>query len=146
MYQNLSLVNAKTPTEGIGKFSQQNFEGISELVDFLKFKDIRYIYAVDFIKWKVLFESKEEVIASCYYLCPCMTYNMPPYNDMVNNAERYGYVFFNDSGYNERLINYLNKNNINYNVKEFKAVNVYYGFSRDARPNIVFSEWDLFCD
>jgi hypothetical protein len=145
LHQNITLINAQTTTEGIGEYNKQNFEGIIELINFLKTKNINHIYTTDFIKWKVLFESKEEIIASCHYLCPCMTYNMPPYQEIVNNANNPAYIFFNDSDYNLRLINYLDENNITYKIEEMKAVNVYYNFSKPPRPKMVMEEWDMTC-
>jgi hypothetical protein len=70
---------------------------------------------------------------------------MPPYQEIVNNANNPAYIFFNDSDYNLRLINYLDENNITYKIEEMKAVNVYYNFSKPPRPKMVMEEWDMTC-
>ena len=145
LFQNIDLTRANTTVEGVGSYAEQNFEGIMELIAFLDSHNIRYIYATYFIKWKVLFESKERIIASCYYFAPCGQGGyVPPYEDIVNNADDFAYVFLHTNfKYNILLTDYLKQHNVTYNLEKMKALNVYYNLSKDVRPDDFLEEWDL---
>ena len=124
--------------EDFNFISQPNREDMSDVVLFLKENNIKYVYAPFFPKWKIIFGTNEEVIASCQDLCPC-GYNYPPYEKMVADSNTTTYIFDRGAKLNSMLTESLKKQSIGYRAVEFKN-QVVYQLEKPVKPNKIIAE------
>lgn len=108
----------------------------SKIIDFLKKEDINNVYTTYFLKWRIIFESNEDIIASCNYLCPCR-YRYAPYEEDVEKADNFAYVFHNSSVFNKIFKEAFDRYNSTYKIKKIDDKIVFYGFSKPLRPNFI---------
>jgi len=107
---------------------------LSETIGFLEENNINRIYSTFFIKWRIIFETNEEIIASCDHLCPC-GYRYPPYEQVVEQSDNFAYVIKEKSTLNLRIKSYLEENNTHYKEKKSDNLVIYYDISPRIRPS-----------
>jgi len=105
----------------------------SQIVKFLDDQDIRYIYTTYFLKWRIIFESNERIIASHKHHGTLHRY--PLYERIVERAEDFAYVFHIEDLSCKYLENYLKENGIQYEKEAIDGVAIYYNFSEKVRPD-----------
>jgi len=105
----------------------------SRIVKFLNDQDIKYIYTTYFLKWRIIFESNERIIASHYHHGTLHRY--PLYERIVARAENFAYVFHLQDPSCEFLEDYLKENSIDYKKETINGVAIYYNFSEEVRPD-----------
>ena len=109
------------------------YDTSSKIIDFLKINDINYVYTTYFLKWRLIFESDEEIIASCNHLCPC-GYRYIPYEEAVKNSENFVYVFHNTSVFNKIFKDAFDRYNSTYKIKKIDDKIIFYELSKPVRP------------
>jgi len=92
--------------------------GLNELVNFLDKNDIHFVYANYYLKWGIIFNSNEKIIASCENFGIC-DYRYIFYEDVVKKSNTSNFIFIENSTFEKRFINFINKNNIQYNKQSF---------------------------
>lgn len=127
---------------------------LPETISRLKEKGIEYVYTEYFLKWQILFESGEEIIASCegmpffYFsdfegVSDSRVYGSPYRlgEKVVDNAVRqgvsYAYLFRLDPRlpYYGMLKNYLSAAGVEYQMETFgNELVLFYGFGRPVTP------------
>lgn len=105
----------------------------SQVVKFLNDQDIKYIYTTYFLKWRIIFESNERIIASHHHHGTLHRY--PLYEKIVERAENFAYVFHIEDPSCKYLEEYLKENEIQYEKEVIDGVAVYYNFSEEVRPD-----------
>ncbi len=105
----------------------------SRIVKFLNDQDIRYIYTSYFLKWRIIFESNEGIIASHKH--HGILHRYPLYEKIVERAENFAYVFHLQDPSCEFLEDYLKENDIQYEKEMIDGVAIYYNFSEEVRPD-----------
>ena len=113
-------------------------EYISDVAYYLEKNNIKYVYAPFFPKWKIIFGTNEEIIASCQDLCPC-GYNYPPYEKMVADSNTTTYIFDRGAKLNSMFTESLKKQDIGYQAVEFKN-QVVYQLEKPVKPNKIIAE------
>ena len=109
-----------------------DIEDISKTIDFLKDNDIKYVYTDHPRKWKILFYTQEEIIASCN-ICQCVN-QYPRVEHMMKNQANTGYVFYVNSNIARNLISFLEVNGISYNTHEVDNNIIVYNLSETIDP------------
>lgn len=104
----------------------------SQVVKFLNDQDIRYIYTTYFLQWRIIFESNERIIASHRHRGTFCRY--PIYEEIVERAENFAYVFHIQDPSCKFFEDYLRENDIQYEKEVIDGVAVYYNFSEEVRP------------
>jgi len=125
--------------DGISLIYQPDPEEIQPILTLMKEEGIDYVYAPYFVKWRIIFESGEDIIASCKGLCPC-SFRYPLYEEIVEqnaNLDSYGYAFEKYSLLNEKFALYLEEHDIFYQYYSFNEVDVYYRFDQFIIPGDV---------
>jgi len=111
---------------------------ILQVKDVLLANNVIYVYAEYWIKWPIIFESNEQIIASCDHMCYCLgegrKSRYPKYEEIVNNSKNFGYVVREKSEYSRRFKEYLSMNNVSYNSERIGNFFVYYSLSKEIRP------------
>jgi len=105
----------------------------SRIVEFLNDQDIRYIYTSYFLKWRIIFESNEAIVASHKH--HGILHRYPLYERIVERAENFAYVFHLQDPSREFLENYLKENSIDYKKEIIDGVAIYHNFSEEVRPD-----------
>ena len=108
-------------------------ERVDEIVAFLDEQDIEYVYASYDLKWKIIFKSKENVIASCEGLCPCPR-RYPLYEELVKDKKAKAYIFRENVVLDQKFKNYLDKNKIAYKIETRNKANIYYSLDNEVKP------------
>ncbi|MFA5319828.1 MAG: glycosyltransferase family 39 protein [Candidatus Omnitrophota bacterium] len=150
----LSFISWRGVTGTFGKQDFWDASPLPEVISFMKSEGIGYVYTDYFLKWQILFESEERVIASCdglpfFYFSEfngasdCRIYgnSYPVYESVTDKAVRnnapYAYLFALNPRlpYYEFLENYLCANKIGYSRKLIGGdFVVFYGLSRPLPP------------
>ncbi len=112
-------------------------EYISDVASYLEENNIKYVYAPFFPKWKIIFETNEEVIASCQDLCPC-GYNYPLYEKMVADSNTTTYIFDRGAKLNNMFTESLKKQDIGYRAIEFKN-QLLYQLEKPVKPDKIIA-------
>ncbi len=156
----ISLVSWRGITGITGKQDFWESYPLPETVSRLKQKGIKYVYTDYFLKWQILFESGEEVLASCegmpffYFsdfdgVSDSRVYGSPYrlYDNIVDKAVRenisYAYLFRLDPRlpYYRRLKDYLSSSGEEYRIETVgKELVLFYGFQRPVTPGEVSFE------
>lgn len=128
VYGNLMLLRG-------ANYKGEATESISKLISFLDNKNIKYVYSDSSISLPLIFASNEKIIA--YHemfddVDPDFRY--PRYNELVNNATDYAFVYYKDSTINKLLELYLNEFNVSYQMQIIDGKVVYYSLSKTIRP------------
>ncbi len=105
----------------------------SQIVEFLNENNIRYIYTTYFLKWRIIFESDEKIIASHRHHGTLHRY--PLYEEIVERAENFAYVFHIQDPSGKFLEDYLKENDVQYEKEVIDGVAVYYNLSEEVRPD-----------
>lgn len=111
-----------------------NKDDESNIINFLNENEINYVYTTYFIKWKLLFQSNEDIIASCRGLCPC-GYRYPLYEEVVSKQDKTAIILWNDSLLNAKLRDYLHEKNIIFSNFGINSKTIYYTFSERVLPS-----------
>ena len=128
IYGNLILI------KGVYK-GLETTESINNLISFLDSKNIKYVYSDTHISVKLIFASNERIIAydeSLDDIDPDFRY--PKYNQVVNNATKYAFVYYGNSSINKILKSYLDAFNILYQKQIIDDKVIYYSLSKNIRP------------
>ncbi len=115
-------------------FTLQPIEDVSEIVDFLEEKNISYLYTTFFIKWRLIMESDEHIIASCDGLCPCV-HRYPLYEEIVSKQTKTPIILRDGSLLNDKLKDYLYEHKIIFNTLSIDNKSIYYHFSEEIVPS-----------
>lgn len=110
-------------------------ESINNLISFLDNKNIKYVYSHSLISPDLIYASNEKIIAyeeSFDDIDPDFRY--PKYNELVDNATNYAFVYFKNSSTNKILKSYLDAFNISSQKKIIDNKVVYYSLSKNIRP------------
>ena len=110
-------------------------KSINNLISFLDNKNIKYVYSDSFIPLALIFVSNEKIIAyleSFGDVNPEFRY--PKYNQLVNNATKYAFVYYENSSINKIFDSYLNAFNISYQKQRIADKVIYYSLSKNIRP------------
>jgi hypothetical protein len=120
---------------------QKDWYNVENLTIFLKNNNIDRIYTEYHLKWQLLFDSNESIVASCIGLCPCRGKSYPLYDEVVDkeiNLSRSGLVFNKNSTYERKLKDFLSKEKISFEVKEIQTNQytrvVFYNLSEKIKP------------
>lgn len=114
----------------------ETVEKINTIVSFLNDKNINYVYSDSFISMPLIFSSKEKIIAYNEIFDGIdRDLRYPLYNELVNNASDYAFVYYNNSTINKLLRLYLNEFYISYQMKIIDDKDVYYSLSENIRPD-----------
>jgi len=112
-------------------------ESIIEAVNFLHSQEIKSVITSVYIKYRLIFESKEEILASSEFIPP--TDDPYLYYDRLVQGDRTGpfaFVFFNVSPYNSALVHVLKEKKISWKEKSINELRIFYPFSRKQLENI----------
>jgi len=81
----------------ITKFYPTRGESLSRIISILKTKDVLYVYAPFYLKYRLIFESKEVIIASARpFEAEARDIG---YDEKLEKAQRFGFVFYQGSPY-----------------------------------------------
>ena len=127
------LFTAKEVVDGKVK---TEFDTIKKINEFLNSKNIKYVYTTYFMKWRLIFENKEKIIASCNHLCPC-AYRYEYYEHEVDKSDNFAYIFHNSSSYVEIFEDAFEHYNITYKKKNIGNKMIFYSLSKPLRPNFI---------
>ena len=111
-----------------------NKEDESNIINFLNENEIKYAYTTYFIKWKMTFQSDENIIASCDGLCPC-NYRYPLYEEIVSKQDKIAIILWDNSLLNAKLKDYIYEKNIIFNTFSINGKTAYYNFSEKVIPS-----------
>ncbi|MFH1541189.1 MAG: hypothetical protein ABID79_04985 [Elusimicrobiota bacterium] len=84
-------------------------------INFLKANDYKYVYANYFLQWRIMFESKGEIIVSSDNLMP-MVYPYPEYEKIVDKAKKFAYVVNTQDPFKDLLLSRFNKMKVMYKI------------------------------
>ena len=98
------------------------------LIRLLREKNIRYLYVDDWIAYRLIFETGEEIICSVYP--PAINDRYPPYTKLVGRAESAAYIIMEarSSGFEEML---GTMNICGYEKEELAPFVLFYDLYRD---------------
>ena len=106
-------------------------------INFLKANDYKYVYANYFLQWRIIFESKGDIIASSDNLMP-MIYPYPEYENAVDKAEKFAYVINTQDPFKDLLLSRFNKMKVMYKIFDSGDINVIHNLSKNKRPKDIF--------
>jgi len=112
-------------------------ESIIEAVNVLRSQGVKSVITSVYIKYRLIFESKEEILASSEFIPP--TDDPYLYYDRLVQSDRTGpfaFVFFNVSPYNSALLHMFKEKKISWKEKSINELTIYYPFSRRQVENI----------
>jgi len=136
----LVIISSMISYISIIKSNPPNMEDESDVIKFLDENKIKYVYTTFFIKWKLIFQSNEDIIASCESLCPC-NYAYPLYEEIVAQQNKTALILWDSSLLDGQLKNHLVEENITFNVFNINSKNIYYNLS----PNVIPSDFVQHC-
>ena len=135
LVDNIAFAKTEKIEDGKGDYSN--------IISFLNNIDVTHFYSTYFIKWRIIFQTKESIIGSCENLCPCV-YRYPPYEEEVKNSASFVYILNKDSKIEMSLRTYLKDNDINYNIEEINTKLIFYNISTKIRPHEFINECSYF--
>ncbi len=112
-------------------------ESILETIDFLRSQGIRSVFTSPFIKYRLIFESREEIKASSSVIS--LFYDPYFYYDRLVREDRTGpfaFVFFDVSTDNSVLLRLLKRKNVSWKRKSIHGLLIYYPFTRPELEGI----------
>jgi len=133
VYGNMIVIKGADP-------KVETTESINNLISFLDNKNIKYVYSDLINPLLLIFASNEKIIGaheSFSDIDPDFRY--PQYNEMVNNASNYAFIFYNNFT-NSRISNkklfelYLPAFDISYQKQILDNKIIYYSLSEEVRP------------
>ncbi|MDD5687779.1 MAG: glycosyltransferase family 39 protein [Elusimicrobia bacterium] len=114
-----------------------NGKDLIKAIDFLKANDYKYVYANYFLQWRIIFESKSDIIASSDNLLP-MVYPFPKYENAVDKAKKYAYVVNTQDPFKDLLLSRFSKVNVKYKIFDSGDITVIHALSKNKRPKDIF--------
>ncbi|MBN1157290.1 glycosyltransferase family 39 protein [Candidatus Woesearchaeota archaeon] len=106
----------------------------TEVIRFLNENGIKNVYTTTFIQWRLVFQSDEDIIASCNDICPPPP-RYPLFDAMVESSAEFAYVFIPGHLNENQLNDYLAAEMISFKKEILGNRAIYYDFSRIVRPS-----------
>jgi len=132
----LLLLSALMPLASA--FFKPDKENISGTIDFLNQNNITHVYTNFPNKWKILFYTRENIIASCN-ICPCPGQYPGAEKQMINDKNT-AYLFQNTSLIGRKIISYLNNASISYNNEKIDSSMLIYNLSEPINVTKIMPE------
>jgi len=114
-----------------------NGKDLVRAINFLKANDYQYVYANYFLQWRIILESKGEIIASSDNLMP-MVYPYPKYENAVDKAKKFAYVVNTQDPFKHLLLSRFSKMKVTYKVFDSGDITVVHTLSKNKRPKDIF--------
>jgi hypothetical protein len=115
----------------------------TELIRFMEENNMTRAYTSYSLKWKLIYNSNEKIIASCEGLCK-EPFEYPIYESILRAEKKYSIVTNSYENYDKFIESYLINKNIPYKKMSIGKKNVYYDFNADVRPADIEGERPLF--
>ena len=106
---------------------------IAQMISFLESQGVKFVYAPYYIKYRLIFESREEIIASSSLFTPSAI-RYPQYEKAVKEANRFAFVLYRVSPYNRWIENELRRLGVPYKKAFINEMSVYYPIERKHIP------------
>jgi len=116
----------------IYSFSSKDEFDMSGTIQFLENNNIENVYTDHSRKWKILFYTQEEIIASCN-ICQCVN-QYPRLESQFINDKDTAYIFRKDSSISRRLLSLLYLRNIPHHSIIIGDDIIIYGMSEPINP------------
>jgi len=115
-----------------GPYIQTKGETVPRLISFLDSQGIEYIHTTHYIKYRLIFESQERIIASSEFFHPEKNY-YPLYENMVREArpKQTAVVLYRESKYVGFVQQFMKEKGISYKRKQIGEIVVFYNLSGD---------------
>lgn len=114
-----------------------NGKDLVRAIDFLKANDYKYVYANYFLQWRIIFESKGDIIASSDNLMP-MVYAYSFYEESVEKADKFAYVVNTEDPFKDLLLSRFSKMKVMYKIFDSGDITVIHTLSKNKRPKDIF--------